>query len=86
MSAYRHALFAQRNANAGIHGPVSKQSRVRIPSMSTNGRPSAVPFVEIQQMRAAHEAGEPIAAIARRFGYDYGVVRSWCQHLQRVFG
>ncbi len=77
--------FVTKNANGSAFGHLSKQHKVRIPSMGIAGRPSSVPFVEIQQMRAAHEAGEPIAAIARRFGYDYGVVRSWCQHLQRVF-
>lgn len=79
------SAFSTRNANASIHGPVSKRRPERIPGLIPPSRPSAVPFVEIQQMRAAHEAGEPIATIARRFGYDQGLVRNWCQYLQRVF-
>lgn len=78
-------VFATRNAHGSIHGPVSKRRPERIPGLIPPSRPSAVPFVEIQQMRAAHEAGEPIATIARRFGYGPRLVRNWCEYTQRVF-
>lgn len=73
------------NANASIHGVVGRRRYDRIPSMGVNGRPTAVPFAEIQAIRAEREQGKSYAEISRKYGYADSLVRSWCEYFQRVF-
>lgn len=79
------SAFSTRNANASIHGPVSKRVRDRIPGMIPPTRPSAVPFAEIQAIRAEREQGARYVDLSRKYGYNESLVRSWCEYLQRVF-
>lgn len=81
---FTHA-FSTRNANASIHGPVSRRGRDRIPGMIPPSRPSAVPFDQIQAIRAERKQGARYVDLSRKYGYAQSLVRAWCEYTQRVF-